>query len=58
MLILLRFNNVAIDISVLPSVKLKWIFRKWDGGMDWIKLALGSDRWHILVNVVMNLWIP
>jgi len=58
MLILLPFNNVAIDISVLPSVKLRWIFGKWDGGVDWIELAQGRDRWHILVNVVMNLWIP
>jgi len=27
-------------------------------GMDWIKLAQGSDRWRALVNVVMNLWVP
>jgi hypothetical protein len=58
MLILLLLTNVAIDISVLPSVKLRWICRKRDGGMDFIKLAQGSDRWHILVNVVMNLQIP
>jgi hypothetical protein len=22
---------------------LKWIFRKWDGGMDWIDLCIGTD---------------
>ena len=27
------------------------------GGKDWIKLALDRDRWHALVNVVMNLWV-
>ena len=25
------------------------------GGMDWIHLAQGRDRWQVLVNVVMNL---
>ena len=28
------------------------------GSMDWIKLAQDRDRWHTLVNVVMNLWVP
>jgi len=37
---------------------LKWIFRKWGGGMDWIDLAQERDRWQVLVNAVMNLWVP
>jgi hypothetical protein len=28
------------------------------GGMDWIELAEGRDRWRALVNAVMNLQIP
>ena len=28
------------------------------GGMDWIKLAQIRDRWRVLVNAVMNLWVP
>jgi hypothetical protein len=28
------------------------------GGMDWIELAQGRDRWRTLVNEVMNLWVP
>jgi hypothetical protein len=28
------------------------------GGMDWIDLAEDRDRWWVLVNAVMNLWVP
>jgi len=28
------------------------------GGIDWIDLALDSDRWRKLVNAVMNLRVP
>jgi hypothetical protein len=27
------------------------------GGMDWIDLARGKDRWWGLVNAVMNRWV-
>jgi hypothetical protein len=26
------------DPSIEARIILKWIFRKWDGGMDWIDL--------------------
>jgi hypothetical protein len=28
------------------------------GGMDWIELVQDRDRWRVLVNAAMNLWIP
>jgi hypothetical protein len=28
------------------------------GGMDWIDLVQGRDRWRTTVNAVMNLWVP
>jgi hypothetical protein len=37
---------------------LRWIFRKWDGGMDWFEIAQDRDRWLTLVNSVMNLQVP
>ena len=34
---------------------LKWISKKWDGGMD---LAQDRDRWRALLNAVITLLIP
>jgi len=28
------------------------------GSTDWIELAQVRDRWRVLVNAVMNLWVP
>jgi len=39
-----------------PDVDVRMILRC--GGMDWIDLAQDMDRWHALVNAVMNLRIP
>jgi hypothetical protein len=36
---------------------LRWIYRKWDGGRDWIDLAQNRDRWRVLVNAVMELGV-
>jgi hypothetical protein len=28
------------------------------GGMDWIAVAKYRDRWQVVVNAVMNIWVP
>jgi hypothetical protein len=46
------------DPGVDGRIILKWIFKNWDGAMDWIDLAQDRDRWRALVNAVMNLRVP
>jgi len=46
------------DPGVDGRIILKWIFRKWDGDMDWIDLAQDRDRLRALGNAAMNLRVP
>ena len=39
-------------------VILKWIFKKWDGDMNWIDLSQDRDRWWAVLNAAMNLLVP
>jgi hypothetical protein len=43
------------DPGVDERIILRWIVRKWNGGMDWIDLAQDRDRWRALVNAR---WVP
>jgi hypothetical protein len=49
-----HLGNPGVDGKII----LKYIFKKWDGDMDWIELARDRDRWWALVNTVMNLRVP
>jgi hypothetical protein len=54
-----HFEDLGTDRRII----LKWIFKKGEGGMDWIDLAQDRDRWWALVNAVMNfgfhkMWVP
>ena len=49
-----HWESPAVDGRII----LKWIFRKWDGGMDWLDLAQNRGRWQAVVNEVMNLQVP
>ena len=51
-------RNHLEDPGVDGRIILRWIFRKWDGGMDWIDLSLDRDRCRAVVNAVMNLRVP
>jgi hypothetical protein len=46
------------DSRVDGRIILKWIFKKWDGRMNWIELAQDRDRWRAVVNGVMDLRVP
>jgi hypothetical protein len=41
----LREINHLEDPSIDGGIILRWMFRKWDGGMIWIDLAQDRDRW-------------
>jgi hypothetical protein len=54
----LRVKSNLEEPGVDGRIILRWIFKKWDGGMAWIDLDQDRDRWRALVNVVINLRIP
>jgi hypothetical protein len=43
------------DLNLNGKIILKWIFKEWDGGVDWIDMA--QNRWRAIVNTVMNRWV-
>jgi hypothetical protein len=54
----LREGDYLGDPGIDVRIILKWIFKKWDGGTDWIELAQDRDRWRAVVNAVMNFRFP
>jgi hypothetical protein len=40
-------DNIAMDF-----LKIAWV------GMDWIDLVQDRDQLRVLVNTVMNMWVP
>ena len=39
-------------------IKLKLIFKKWNGGIDWIDLTQDRERYTAFVNSIMKLRVP
>jgi len=42
------------DAGIDGMIKLNWIFKKWDGGMDWIDLSHDRDGWWAFEDATMN----
>jgi hypothetical protein len=40
-------DNIKMDLKAIG----------WEGA-DWIYLARDRDQWWVLVNTVMNIWVP
>jgi hypothetical protein len=51
-------KNHLGDPGADGMILLRWILRKWDGGMDWIDVTQDRDRWWAIVNTVRNLRVP
>jgi hypothetical protein len=43
------------DLLINERTILKRILKKWNGGMNWIDLAQGRDRWRARVHAERNL---
>jgi hypothetical protein len=43
------------DLVVDGNLIIRWLLKKWDGGMDCIDLAQDSDRWWSVVNGIYYL---
>jgi len=44
-------ENLGVDRRII----LNWIFKKLDGGMDWIDRAYDRERWRALVSALVKL---
>jgi hypothetical protein len=54
----LREGHYLEDKGVDGRTILKWIFRFWDGEINWINLAQDRDRWRALVEAATNPPVP
>jgi hypothetical protein len=49
-----RGREHSEELGVDGRIILKWIFKKWDQGMDWIDMVDDRERCRDLVSAVMN----
>jgi hypothetical protein len=54
----LRETDHFEDLGVDGRKVLRWIFRRWHGGLGWIGLAQDMERKRAVVNAVLNLRVP
>jgi len=48
---ILRERSYLEDVDIYGMIILKRIFKKWDGGIDWIDLAEDRKRWQPFVRL-------
>jgi hypothetical protein len=53
-----REGDHSEDPSVDRRIILKYTFKNWYGGIDWIVLAQDRYRWRTHGNAVMDLKVP
>jgi len=46
------------DIGMVGRVIVKWIFKNYDGGLDWINLAQNGEKLRAASNIAMDLPFP
>jgi hypothetical protein len=46
------------DPGIDGRIILKRIFKRLDGGINWVNLAQDRERWRALVNTVTSLRVP
>jgi len=46
------------NLSVDGKIILKWIFKKWNEGVEWINLAQDKDWWRAVINTVGKIRVP
>jgi hypothetical protein len=52
------------NIIRIMTSRIRWVDIRMDlvevgwGDVDWTGLAQDRDRWRVLVNSVLNLWVP
>jgi hypothetical protein len=54
----LREREYLEELGVDGKIIEKGIFTNWNRGMGWIGLIQDRDKWHALLNVVMNFRVP
>jgi hypothetical protein len=54
----LREGDHLGDPGVDGRIISKWIFKRWERGMDWIELAQYRNRWQALIKAVMKFRVP
>jgi len=54
----LRERDHLEERSIEGTIILIWIFKKWDGSMDWIDLAQNRERSRSSVKAVINCRFP